>query len=84
MKAGTQHEEMRYFLSQLQKQLLFEVHKSELNAKKLVSDANDERVLLYNKTAEKTIKFDLIINSTPASFYGEMPQMPEIKLNELD
>ena len=56
--------------------------RTELNAKKLVSDANDERVLLYNKIAEKTIKFDLIINSTPASFYGEMPQMPEIKLNE--
>tara|TARA_A100001011_G_scaffold95749_1_gene100663 strand:+ start:1579 stop:2388 length:810 start_codon:yes stop_codon:yes gene_type:complete len=56
--------------------------RNELTAKKLVSETDDGRVLLHNEIKKKTIKFDLIVNSTPASLYGKMPEMPEIEFNE--
>ena len=51
-------------------------------AKKIVSNAGDKRVLMYKKTNSNAVKFDLIINSTPASLYGEIPQMPDIEFDK--
>ena len=51
-------------------------------AKKIVSNAGDKRVLIYPKTNSNAVKFDLIINSTPASLYGEIPQMPDIEFGK--
>ena len=50
-------------------------------AKIIVSNAGDKRVLIYKKTNSNAVKFDLIINSTPASLYGEIPQMPDIEFD---
>ena len=47
-------------------------------AEKLVSGSADERVFI---SRDEKIKFDLIVNSTPSSLQGRMPQMPAIKVN---